>query len=132
MSFNQMTADQLSLAEAAALCADAGIRWFGPWRHKVAEVGAAEARRILDGHGLRVSSLCRGGFFLAADEAEDNRRAVEEAATLGTDVLVLVCGPPEGARRRRRPRADRGRDRAAAAARAPSTACGSRSSRCTR
>ena len=97
MSFNQMTADQLSLAEAAALCADAGIRWFGPWRHKVAEVGAAEARRILDGHGLRVSSLCRGGFFLAADEAEDNRRAVEEAATLGTDVLVLVCGPPEGA-----------------------------------
>ena len=97
MSFNQMTADQLSLAEAAALCADAGIRWFGPWRHKVAEVGAAEARRILDGHGLRVSSLCRGGFFLAAGEAEDNRRAVEEAATLGTDVLVLVCGPPEGA-----------------------------------
>ncbi|MET0770467.1 MAG: sugar phosphate isomerase/epimerase family protein [Solirubrobacteraceae bacterium] len=96
MSFNQMTADQLSLAEAAALCAEAGIRWFGPWRHKVAEVGAAEARRILDGHGLRVSSLCRGGFFLAADEAEDNRRAVEEAAALGTDVLVLVCGPPEG------------------------------------
>ncbi len=97
MSFNQMTADQLSLAEAAALCAEAGIRWFGPWRHKVAEVGVAEARRILDGHGLRVSSLCRGGFFLAANEAEDNRRAVEEAATLGTDVLVLVCGPPEGA-----------------------------------
>jgi sugar phosphate isomerase/epimerase len=97
MSFNQMTADGLSLAEAAALCADAGIGWFGPWRHKVAEVGAAEARRILDGHGLRVSSLCRGGFFLAADEAEDNRRAVEEAATLGTDVIVLVCGPPEGA-----------------------------------
>ena len=94
MSFNQMTADQLSLAEAAALCAEAGIRWFGPWRHKVAEVGAAEARRILDGHGLRVSSLCRGGFFLAADEAEDNRRAVEEAAALGTDALVLVCGPP--------------------------------------
>jgi sugar phosphate isomerase/epimerase len=97
MSFNQMTADQLSLADAAALCAEAGIRWFGPWRHKVAEVGAAEAWRILDGHGLRVSSLCRGGFFLAPDEAEDNRRAVEEAATLGTDVLVLVCGPPEGA-----------------------------------
>ncbi len=97
MSFNQMTADQLSLAEAAALCAEAGIAWFGPWRHKVAEVGAAEARRILDGHGLRVSSLCRGGFFLAPGAAEDNRRAVEEAATLGTDVLVLVCGPPEGA-----------------------------------
>ena len=96
MSFNQMTADQLGLAEAAALCAGAGIRWFGAWRHKVAEVGAAEAARILDANGLAVSSLCRGGFFLAPDAAEDNRRAVEEAATLGTDVLVLVCGPPEG------------------------------------
>ena len=52
--------------------------------------------------GLRVSSLCRGGFFPAADAAgiraadDDNRRAVEEAAALGTDVLVLVCGPPVG------------------------------------
>jgi len=96
MSFNQMTADQLGLAEAAELCAGLGIRWFGPWRHKVAEVGAREAARILDAHGLKASSLCRGGFFLAPDEAADNRRAVEEAATLGTDVLVLVCGPPEG------------------------------------
>ena len=52
------------------------------------------ARRI-DDAGLTVSSLCRGGFFArrrARDE--DNRRAVEEAAALGTDVLVLVCGPP--------------------------------------
>ena len=31
----------------------------------------------------------------AASDA-DNRRAVEEAAVLGTDVLVLVCGPPLG------------------------------------
>ena len=49
--------------------------------------------------GLRVSSLCQGGMFPAVtaaerrDRFEDNRRAVEEAATLGTDVLVLVCGP---------------------------------------
>jgi sugar phosphate isomerase/epimerase len=27
---------------------------------------------------------------------EDNRRAVEEAAALGTEVLVLVCGPASG------------------------------------
>ncbi len=27
---------------------------------------------------------------------DDNRRAVDEAAALGTDVLVLVCGPPLG------------------------------------
>ena len=53
--------------------------------------------------GLRVSSLCRGGFFPAASPGraadEDNRRAIEEAAVLGTDVLVLVCGGlPDGSR----------------------------------
>ena len=102
MSFNQMTADQLSLAEAAALCAEAGLRWFGPWRHKVAEVGVERAAGLIRAAGLRVSSLCRGGFFPAADAAglraadADNRAAVEEAAALGTDVLVLVCGPPVG------------------------------------
>jgi sugar phosphate isomerase/epimerase len=50
--------------------------------------------------GVRVSSLCRGGMFPAATATgrraslDDNRRAVDEAATLGTDELVLVCGPP--------------------------------------
>ena len=55
--------------------------------------------------GLRVSSLCRSGFFTADDAAErraridDNRRAIDEAATLGTDVLVLVSGGlPAGSR----------------------------------
>src|SRR5438094_9724851 len=48
--------------------------------------------------GLRVSSVCRGGMFPAASPAErearidDNRRAVAEAAALGAEVLVLVCG----------------------------------------
>jgi sugar phosphate isomerase/epimerase len=99
LSFNQITADHLTTGEAVEACADAGIRWFGPWRHKL-EPGAA--RRIRDA-GLRVSSLCRGGFFPAGDGAaraerdEDNRTAVEQAAELGTDVLVLVCGPaPDG------------------------------------
>jgi sugar phosphate isomerase/epimerase len=48
--------------------------------------------------GLHVSSLCRGGFFTHADAdarrsaLADNRAAVAEAAELGADVLVLVCG----------------------------------------
>ena len=46
---------------------------------------------------MKVSSLCRGGFFAADDADEDNRLAVEQAAALGTDVLVLVCGPPRDA-----------------------------------
>ena len=60
--------------------------------------GRASARLIRDA-GLRVSSLCRGGFFPAAtpsarrERIDDNRRALDEAAEIGTEVLVLVCGP---------------------------------------
>jgi sugar phosphate isomerase/epimerase len=96
LSFNSMTADRWPLAEVIDACAEHGIEWIGPWRHKVAEIGVEEARRRIDAAGLKVSSLCRGGFFAAEHADEDNRRAVEEAAALGTDALVLVCGPPAG------------------------------------
>jgi sugar phosphate isomerase/epimerase len=102
LSLNQITIDQCSLPEAIAACERAGLTVIGPWRHKVAEIGVEDAARRIREAGMRVSSLCRGGFFPAADAAgtraadEDNKRAVEEAAILGTDVLVLVCGPPVG------------------------------------
>ena len=55
-------------------------------------------------HGL-TAGLCRGGMFTAADEAgrraalDDNRRAVDEAAGIGAQCLVLVVGGlPKGSR----------------------------------
>ena len=99
LSLNQATVEQWSLRQAVEGCARHGIGWIGPWRHKVAEHGLAASARLIRDAGLRVSSLCRGGWFPAATPAErrarieDNLRAVEEAAELGTDVLVLVCGP---------------------------------------
>lgn len=99
LSLNQMTTDQWDLEDAVAGCAQAGIPEIGLWRHKVEEIGLDTASRLVREAGLRVSSLCRGGMFPAATERErrerldDNRRAIDEALTLGTDVLVLVCGP---------------------------------------
>lgn len=99
MSLNQGTTEHCSLREAVDACVRASVPWIGVWRHKLAEVGAAQARALVEDAGLRVSSLLRGGFFGYSSDAErrerrdDNRRAVEEAAELGTDVLVLVCGP---------------------------------------
>ncbi|HEX6023649.1 MAG TPA: sugar phosphate isomerase/epimerase family protein [Solirubrobacter sp.] len=92
LSLNSMTADRWSLAEVIDACAEYGVEWIGPWRHKLDDV--EDARRRIDAAGLKVSSLCRGGFFTADGADEDNRLAVEQAAALGTDVLVLVCGPP--------------------------------------
>ena len=63
LSFNSMTADRWPLAEVIDACAEHGIEWIGPWRHKLAEIGVEEARRRIDAAGLKVSRLCRGGFF---------------------------------------------------------------------
>lgn len=98
LSLNQITTNRWSLKEAVEGCVRAGVPWIAPWRHKVEEIGLAASKRLIQDAGLKVSSLCRGGMFPAATAAErqkridDNKRAVEEAAELGTDVLVLVCG----------------------------------------
>ena len=132
LSLNQITIEQCSLPEAVEACGRAGLTVIGPWRHKVAEVGRRARRRgLIRAPACASRACCRGGFFPAADAAglraadADNRRAVEEAAALGTDVLVLVCGPPVGRDVERRARADPRRDRAARPARGGRTACGS-------
>lgn len=104
-SLNQETIRQWSLPELVTGCTAAGVGSVGLWRDPVQRFGVREAAKLVAGAGLRVSSLCRGGFFTAADPAgrasalDDNRRAVEEAAELGAEVLVLVSGGlPDGDR----------------------------------
>lgn len=99
LSLNQITTERWNAKEAIEGCVRAGVPWISFWRHKVKELGLKETARLVRDAGLKVSSLCRGGMFPAATESErkqrieDNKRAIEEAAELGTDVLVLVCGP---------------------------------------
>jgi sugar phosphate isomerase/epimerase len=99
LSLNQATTKRLSVREAVEGCTRAGLPAIGLWREPVADAGLAESARMVADAGLRVSSLCRGGFFTTDAGIDDTRRAVEEAAALGTDGLVLVVGGlPEGSR----------------------------------
>jgi len=89
---------QWRLPEIIAALARHGIRGIAPWRDQVAAAGLDDtARRIRDA-GLTVTGLCRGGMFPAPDREgrraahDDNRRAVDEAVTLGAQCLVLVAG----------------------------------------
>ena len=97
-SLNTATVKHASLAEACEAAAAAGFGAVGPWRNVVQDVGAPQAARIIADAGLRTSSLCRGGFLTAADDAgiraalDDNKLAIEEAATIGTTELVFVVG----------------------------------------
>lgn len=99
LSLNQATTKRWTLSEAVDGCARAGIPAIGIWRDRLAEMGVSAATRLLRDAGLHCSGLCRGGWFPAATASErvaridDNRRAIDEAAELGADALVLVCGP---------------------------------------
>ena len=98
LSLNQATVNKLTVAEAVDLCVRHDIPAIGLWREHVAAAGLKSAAAAVRAAGLRVSSLCRGGFFTHADPAarkaaiEDNKAAIAEAAALGTDTLVLVSG----------------------------------------
>ena len=99
-----MTADPWPLERAVRECAAHNVAHIGVWRHKLApdDPTATRAAALIRSAGLQVSSLCRGGWFSAPTPAErraridDNRLALEQAANLGTRVLVMVCGPANG------------------------------------
>ncbi|WP_406148949.1 sugar phosphate isomerase/epimerase family protein [Streptomyces sp. NBC_01012] len=103
LSINQETVRQLSLPELVEGCAKAGIGNVGLWRAPVQAYGVERAGRLMRDAGLTVTSLCRGGFLTASDPGgraralDDNRAAVDEAAGVDTDTLVLVSGGlPDG------------------------------------
>ena len=105
LALNQKTTDRWTLREAVDGCVRAGLPAIGVWREPLQEVGVEQGARMVRDAGLRVSSLCRGGFLTALDPAararalDDNRRAVDEAAALGAACLVLVVGGlPPGSR----------------------------------
>ncbi|WSI38698.1 sugar phosphate isomerase/epimerase [Streptomyces sp. NBC_01340] len=97
-SINQMTVKQLSMPELVESCLELGVPGVGLWREPVQSYGLDATAKLVRDAGLAVTTLCRGGFFTAIDPGEraraldDNRAAVDEAATLGTDTLVLVSG----------------------------------------
>lgn len=112
LSINQATIKHASLREAVDATVRQGVESIGLWREPVAEAGLAESARILADSGLRFSSHCRGGFVTMHEGPErrtaidDNRRAIEEAATLaaaGTDgssasLIIVAGGIPDGSR----------------------------------
>jgi sugar phosphate isomerase/epimerase len=105
ISINSMTVKPWSLEQLVEGCARAGISAISPWRDIVQACGAERAGKLIRAQGMTVTGLCRGGMFPAADEAgrraalEDNQRAVDEAAAIGAQCLILVVGGlPKGSR----------------------------------
>ncbi|MBB2990113.1 sugar phosphate isomerase/epimerase [Mycolicibacterium iranicum] len=96
LSLNTMTTKGWTLRRAVEATAAAGLPAVGLWRDRVAEAGLDDAAKLVLDNGLRVSSLCRGGFLTGLGDGrealDDNRRAIDEAAALSAPELVMVVG----------------------------------------
>jgi sugar phosphate isomerase/epimerase len=75
-----------------------GIYKTAVWRDKLDAVGAGTGRTILDDYGVSAEALCAGGFFCYRDTRafksalDDNRRWIDQAATIGARSLIVITG----------------------------------------
>jgi sugar phosphate isomerase/epimerase len=97
-----MTTRPLVFSDAVSRYAAIGAKGITVWRSAIEGLGPTAAGRLARDQGLAIVSLCRGGFFVSGSEEgrrkaiDDNRRCIEEAATLGAPLVVLVCGADPG------------------------------------
>ncbi len=98
LCLHTITTKPWSIEEAARNYAAGGVKGITVWRDALQGRDIRKTGEMLREQGLEIVSLCRGGFFPSIDAGkrqaaiDDNRRAIEEAFSLGTDKIVLVCG----------------------------------------
>ncbi|MCB9269245.1 MAG: sugar phosphate isomerase/epimerase [Lewinellaceae bacterium] len=75
-----------------------GIQGISVWQDAVLQSGLKQAAKTLEASQLSVVSYVRGGFFPHTSAGQrqkaidHNKLMLEEAATIGAPLLVLVCG----------------------------------------
>lgn len=98
LCIHTITTKPWKIEDAAKNFSAAGVKGITVWRDALEERDIKQTAKMLLDHDLTIISLCRGGFFQAKDlnkrklAIDNNRKAIEEAAQLGTKMLVLVCG----------------------------------------
>ncbi|MBN1108182.1 MAG: sugar phosphate isomerase/epimerase [Bacteroidales bacterium] len=98
LCIHTITTKPWNIEAAARNYSSKGVKGITVWRDTLAGRDIRKTGNMLRDSGLKAVSLCRGGFFPSKDRErrrnaiDDNRRAINEAFELGTDLIVLVCG----------------------------------------
>ena len=98
LCIHSITLKPWNIEEAAKKFSAAGVKGITVWRDTLEGRNIKQTGKMLRDHDLTIVSLCRGGFFPAKDPGkrklaiDDNKKAINEAAELGTSMIVLVCG----------------------------------------
>lgn len=102
LCIHTITTKNWSLETAIENYVEKGIGGISVWRNYLDGRHLSNVRSLLDSSGLKVVSLVRGGFFTGITRQErikaidENKKAIEEAATIGANMVVLVCGATPG------------------------------------
>jgi sugar phosphate isomerase/epimerase len=92
----------LALPAAIDAYRAAGASGITVWRDALEPLGISASAKLLANSGLKIVSLCRGGFFPAKTGVDrqkaidENRKIIDEAASIATPLIVLVCGAVPG------------------------------------
>lgn len=98
LCIHTITTKPWSIEESAKRFSAAGVKGITVWRDALEGRDISKTGQLLRDQGLEIISLCRGGFFPDIDKTkrassiDDNKRAIDEAAQLQTNMVVLVCG----------------------------------------
>jgi sugar phosphate isomerase/epimerase len=98
LCIHTITTKPWGIEEAAKNYSAEGVKGITVWRDALTNRNSKTTGQLLRDHGLNIVSLCRGGFFPNKEKEkrkasiDDNRKTIEEAAELGTPLIVLVCG----------------------------------------
>lgn len=102
LAVHTITTQPWDIDTAISKYAAVGVKGITVWRQWLEGKNPADIGKQARESGLKVVSLCRGGFFPALDNQgrqaaiDDNRHIIDEAAALETDLIVLVCGAVPG------------------------------------
>lgn len=102
LCIHTLTTKPWGIEECVKNYSRAGIHGITIWRNVLENKNLHEVRSLLDDNGMKVVSLCRGGFFPSTDAAkrraaiDDNLLAIKQAAAVGAPLIVLVCGADPG------------------------------------
>jgi sugar phosphate isomerase/epimerase len=98
LCLHSITTKPWPIETAAKKFRAAGVSGISVWREALTGRDPGEVRKLLEEENLEIVSLVRGGFFSDIDKKKrqekigENKRALEEAASLSAPLLVLVCG----------------------------------------
>ena len=98
LCIHTITTKPWSIEDAAKNFSSAGVKGITVWRDALTGRDIKKTGAMLRNEGLEIVSLCRGGFFPDIEKnkrqsaIDDNKKAIDEAYTLGTTMIVLVCG----------------------------------------